>query len=42
MLLAMRVVQGAGAAFMATGGTALVAIAFPNVAQRARAFGVMG
>jgi MFS family permease len=27
---------------MATGGTALVAIAFPNVAQRARAFGVMG
>jgi len=42
MLLAMRVVQGAGAALMATGGTALVAIAFPNVAQRARAFGVMG
>ena len=42
MLLAMRVVQGAGAAFMATGGTALVAIAFPNVAQRARAFGVIG
>lgn len=41
-LLAMRVVQGAGAAFMATGGTALVALAFPNVAQRARAFGVMG
>ena len=30
MLLAMRVVQGAGAAFMATGGTALVAIAFPT------------
>src|SRR5207253_1939735 len=42
MLLAMRVVQGAGAAFMATGGTAIVAIAFPNVAQRARAFAVMG
>jgi EmrB/QacA subfamily drug resistance transporter len=42
MLLAMRVVQGAGAAFMATGGTALVAIAFPDVAQRSRAFGVMG
>lgn len=42
MLLAMRVVQGAGAAFVATGGTALVASAFPNVAQRARAFGVMG
>jgi EmrB/QacA subfamily drug resistance transporter len=42
MLLAMRVVQGAGAAFMATGGTALVASAFPNVAQRTRAFGVLG
>ena len=34
MLLAARAVQGIGAAFMATGGTALVAIAFPNVAQR--------
>jgi len=42
MLLAARVVQGAGAAFMATGGTALVASAFPNVAQRTRAFGVLG
>lgn len=42
MLLAARVVQGVGAAFMATGGTALVAIAFPNVAQRTRAFGVIG
>src|SRR5580698_11251277 len=42
MLLAARAAQGVGAAFMATGGTALVAIAFPNVAQRARAFGVMG
>lgn len=42
MLLAMRVVQGAGAAFMATGGTALVASGFPNVAERARAFGIMG
>ncbi|HEY4168951.1 MAG TPA: MFS transporter [Reyranella sp.] len=42
MLLAARVVQGVGAAFMATGGTALVAIAFPNVAQRTRAFGVLG
>lgn len=42
MLLAMRVVQGAGAAFMATGGTALVASAFLNVAQRTRAFGVLG
>lgn len=42
MLLAARAAQGVGAAFMATGGTALVAIAFPNVAQRARAFGVLG
>jgi MFS family permease len=42
MLLAARAVQGVGAAFMATGGTALVAIALPNVAQRARAFGVIG
>jgi EmrB/QacA subfamily drug resistance transporter len=42
MLLAARAAQGIGAAFMATGGTALVAIAFPNVDQRTRAFGVMG
>jgi EmrB/QacA subfamily drug resistance transporter len=42
MLLAARAAQGVGAAFMATGGTALVAIAFPNVAQRTRAFGVLG
>jgi EmrB/QacA subfamily drug resistance transporter len=42
ILLAARAVQGVGAAFMATGGTALVAIAFPNVAQRARAFGAIG
>jgi len=42
MLLAARVVQGLGAAFMATGGNALVATSFPNVAQRTRAFGVMG
>jgi len=42
MLLAARVVQGIGAAFMATGGIALVAISFPNVAQRTRAFGVVG
>lgn len=41
-LLAARVVQGVGAAFMATGGIALVASSFPNVAQRTRAFGVMG
>jgi MFS family permease len=42
MLLAARAVQGVGAAFMATGAIALVAIAFPNVALRARAFGVLG
>jgi MFS family permease len=42
MLLAARAAQGLGAAFMATGGTALVAIAFPNVAERSRAFGVLG
>jgi EmrB/QacA subfamily drug resistance transporter len=42
MLLAARVIQGIGAAFMATGGIALVAISFPNVARRTRAFGVMG
>lgn len=42
MLLAARVVQGLGAAFMATGGIALVALSFPNVTQRTRAFGVMG
>jgi EmrB/QacA subfamily drug resistance transporter len=42
MLLASRAAQGIGAAFMATGGTALVASAFPNVAQRTRAFGIMG
>lgn len=42
MLLAARVVQGLGAAFTATGGIALVSIAFPNVDQRSRAFGVIG
>ncbi len=42
MLLSARAVQGVGAAFMATGGIALVAISFPNVSQRTRAFGVMG
>ena len=41
-LLAARVVQGAGAAFMATGAIALVAAAFPNAAQRTRAFGAIG
>jgi EmrB/QacA subfamily drug resistance transporter len=42
VLLAARAVQGIGAAFMATGGTALVAITFPNIAQRTRAFGALG
>ena len=41
-LLAARVIQGIGAAFVITGATALVASAFPNAAQRARAFGVIG
>lgn len=42
MLLASRVVQGVGAAFMVTGATALVAGAFPTHSQRARAFGIIG
>jgi MFS family permease len=42
MLLASRVVQGVGAAFMVTGAIALVAGAFPNLGQRARAFGMIG
>ena len=42
MLLASRVVQGVGAAFMVTGATALIAGAFPNLGQRARAFGMIG
>jgi MFS family permease len=42
MLLASRVVQGVGAAFMVTGAIALVAGAFPNLAERARAFGMIG
>jgi MFS family permease len=42
MLLASRVVQGVGAAFMVTGAIALVAGAFPDLAQRARAFGMIG
>jgi len=33
MLLASRVVQGVGAAFMVTGATALIAGAFPNLGQ---------
>jgi MFS family permease len=42
MLLAARAVQGLGAAFMATGGIALIGTAFPDAAQRSRAFGVTG
>ena len=41
-LFAARVLQGAGAAFLATGALALVATSFPGAGQRARAFGVMG
>lgn len=42
LLLTARVVQGVGAAFMVTGAIALVAGAFPNHGQRARAFGIIG
>jgi MFS family permease len=42
MLLASRVVQGVGAAFMVTGAIALVAGTFPNLGERARAFGIIG
>jgi EmrB/QacA subfamily drug resistance transporter len=42
MLLAARVVQGVGAAFMVTGAIALVAGSFPNLGQRARVFGIIG
>lgn len=42
MLLASRVVQGVGAAFLVTGATALVGSAFPTQSQRARAFGIIG
>jgi MFS family permease len=42
MLLASRVLQGVGAAFVVTGAIALVASAFPNQGQRARAFGIIG
>lgn len=42
LLLAARVVQGVGAAFLITGAIALVANAFPNHDQRARAFGTIG
>ena len=42
LLLTARVVQGFGAAFMVTGAIALVAGAFPNHGERARAFGIIG
>ena len=42
LLLTARVVQGVGAAFMVTGAIALVAGAFPDQGQRARAFGIIG
>jgi len=42
LLLTARVVQGVGAAFMVTGAIALVAGAFPDHGQRARAFGTIG
>jgi MFS family permease len=42
LLLTARVVQGIGAAFMVTGAIALVAGAFPDQGQRARAFGIIG
>jgi MFS family permease len=42
MLLASRGVQGIGAAFVVTGAIALVAGAFPDLGQRARAFGIFG
>ena len=41
ILLASRAVQGIGAAFMVTGAIALVAGAFPDHGQRARAFGII-
>ena len=42
LLLAARVVQGLGAAFMTTGATALLADAFADLGQRTRAFGING
>jgi MFS family permease len=41
-LLAFRAIQGAGAAFMVTGTSALVASNFPDRGDRSRAFGVLG
>ena len=42
MLLASRAVQGVGAAFTVTGAIALVAGSFPDLGERARAFGIIG
>ncbi|GIQ72245.1 MFS transporter [Bradyrhizobium sp. RD5-C2] len=42
LLLAARMLQGIGAAFLSTGAIALVAGAFPHQPQRARAFGTIG
>jgi MFS family permease len=42
MLLAARAFQGAGAAFMVTGASALVADSFPDQSDRSRAFGILG
>lgn len=42
LLLAARMLQGVGAAFLSTGAIALVAGAFPHQGQRARAFGTIG
>jgi EmrB/QacA subfamily drug resistance transporter len=42
MLLAARAAQGLGAAFMATGGIALIGTAFSDATERSRAFGVTG
>ena len=42
VLLAARIVQGGGAAFLITGALALVASAFPEHGRRAQAFGTIG
>jgi EmrB/QacA subfamily drug resistance transporter len=42
LLLAARIVQGVGAAFLITGAVSLVVSAFPDGDRRARAFGTIG
>lgn len=42
LLLIARVVQGIGAAFLITGAISLIAGAFPDYRQRARAFSIIG